>query len=85
MASLVARVVRNVPVMDDAKDGWERPNEMTPEEKRRDQLLSAPGAVEGDAAPRIEVSEHDGITRIDIAPDAELRPGNPYEPVQDDR
>lgn len=53
--------------------------DMTPEEKRRDQLLSAPGAVESDADPRIEVTEHDGVTRIDIAPDAAVRPGNPYE------
>ena len=58
---------------------------MTPEEKRRDQLLSAPGAVESDADPRIEVSEHDGNTRIDIASDAAVRPGNPYEePDADD-
>ena len=54
-------------------------SDMTPEEKRRDQLLSAPGAVESDADPRIEVTEHDGVTRIDIAPDAAVRPGNPYE------
>jgi hypothetical protein len=53
--------------------------EMTPEQKRRDQLLAAPGAVESDADPRIEVSEHNGNTRIDIAPDAAVRPGNPYE------
>ncbi len=58
---------------------------MTPDEKRRDQLLAAPGAVESDAAPRIEVSKHDGVTRIDIAPDAEVRPGNPYDQVADDR
>ena len=54
-------------------------SDMTPEEKRRDQLLSAPGAVESDADPRIEVTEHDGVTRIDIAPDAAVRPGNPYD------
>lgn len=52
---------------------------MTDDEKRRDQLLSAPGAVESDADPRIDVSEHDGNTRIDIAADAQVRPGNPYE------
>ena len=39
---------------------------MTSEEKRHDQLTSAPEATEADAAPRIEVSEHDGNTRIDI-------------------
>jgi hypothetical protein len=54
-------------------------SDMTPEQKRRDQLLAAPGAVESDADPRIEVTEHDGVTRIDIAPDAAVRPGNPYE------
>lgn len=54
-------------------------DEMTPEQKRRDQLLAAPGAVESDADPRIVVSEHDGVTRIDIAPDAAVRPGNPHE------
>ena len=59
------------------------PTGMTPEEKRRDQLLSAPGAVESDADPRIEVSEHDVNTRIDIAPDAAVRPGNPFEDPDD--
>jgi len=49
--------------------------EMTPEEKRRDQLTAAPEATEADAAPRIEVTEHEGNTRIDIAPDAPVRPG----------
>lgn len=60
-------------------------DEMTDEEKRRDQLLAAPNAVESDAAPRIEVTEHDGVTRIDIAPDAPVRPGNPLEtPAESD-
>lgn len=45
------------------------------EENRHDQLTSAPDATEADAAPRIEVSEHDGNTRIDILPDAAVRPG----------
>jgi hypothetical protein len=49
--------------------------EMTSEEKRHDQLTAAPDATEADAAPRIEVSERDGVTRIDIAPDAAVRPG----------
>lgn len=49
--------------------------DMTSEEKRRDQLLAAPEAVESDAAPRIEVSKHDGNTRIDIADTAAVRPG----------
>jgi hypothetical protein len=50
-------------------------DEMTRAEKRHDQLTAAPDATEADAAPRIEVSEHDGNTRIDIVPDAAVRPG----------
>ena len=49
--------------------------EMTSEEKRHDQLTAAPDATEADAAPRIEVTERDGVTHIDIAPDAAVRPG----------
>ena len=49
---------------------------MTAEEKRRDQLLRAEGSTEADAAPRIVVSDHDGVTRIDIADDAVVRPGD---------
>jgi len=45
------------------------------EENRHDQLTSAPDATEEDAAPRIDVSEHDGNTRVDIRDDAEVRPG----------
>ncbi len=45
------------------------------EEKRHDQLTTAPDATEEDAAARIEVTEKDGVTRIDIAEDAEVRPG----------
>jgi hypothetical protein len=48
---------------------------MSDDEKRHDQLTTAPKAVESDAAPRIEVSEHDGVTRIDIADTAAVRPG----------
>ena len=77
----VAGIVR---IMDE-KDRVGGPHEMTPDEKRRDQLLAAPGAVESDAAPRIQVSEHDGVTRIDIAADAPVRPGNPYEEPESDR
>lgn len=52
----------------------DREHEMTREEKRRDQLLAAPDAVEEDAAPRIDVTERDGVTRIDIRDDAQVRP-----------
>lgn len=55
--------------------GGHAPDAMTDEEKRHDQLTSAPDATEEDAAPRIEVSEHDGVTRVDILDDAAVRPG----------
>ena len=45
-------------------------------EKRRDQLTTAPKAVESDAAPRVDVTEQDGgVTRIDVAETASVRPG----------
>ncbi|GLJ80897.1 MULTISPECIES: multidrug transporter [Microbacterium] len=47
----------------------------TDEGKRREELLRAGGSTEADAAPRIETSEHDGVTRIDIADTAAVRPG----------
>ncbi len=50
---------------------------MTPDEKRHDQLATAPKASEEDAAPRIVTSEHNGATRIDVADTAVVRPGNP--------
>jgi len=51
---------------------------MTDDEKRRDQLLRLSGSTEEDAAPRITVEETDeGITRIDIADTAAVRPGDP--------
>lgn len=58
----------------DLRDGDES-DDMSAEEKRRDQLLRAEGSTEADAAPRIEVSEHDGVTRIDVAEGAAVRPG----------
>lgn len=55
---------------------------MTHEEKRHDQLTSAPKATEADAAPRFDVSEHDGVTRIDVRDDAAVRPGpGPGDPA----
>jgi len=56
---------------------------MTDEDKRRDQLLSAPNAVESDADPRIDVTHHDGVTRIDIRDDADVRPGDPTKEPRD--
>jgi len=51
---------------------------MTDDEKRRDQLLRLSGSTEEDAAPRITVEETDeGVTRIDIAETAAVRPGDP--------
>lgn len=49
--------------------------EMTSAEKRHDQLTTAPDATEADAEPRIEVTHHDGVTRLDVARDADVRPG----------
>lgn len=67
-------------------ENHESHDEMSREQKRHDQLTSAPDATEADAAPRVEVSEHDGTTRIDILPDAAVRPGpGPgAEPAGDD-
>ncbi|MBM7410294.1 hypothetical protein JOE38_000117 [Clavibacter michiganensis] len=45
-------------------------------EKRHEQLTTAPKAVESDAAPRIDVTEEEGgVTRIDVAETASVRPG----------
>lgn len=51
------------------------PSPMSPEQKRRDQLLRAEHSTEADAAPRIRVSEHEGNVRIDVADTAAVRPG----------
>jgi hypothetical protein len=52
--------------------------EMSDDEKRHDQLTTAPKASEEDADPRITVTEEsDGVTRIDVADTAVVRPGNP--------
>lgn len=51
------------------------PHDMSDEEKRRDQLTSAPEATEEDAKPRIDVTHRDGVTRIDVRHDAPVRPG----------
>lgn len=59
------------------RGGMDTTDEMTDDEKRRDQLTAAPNATEDDAKPRIVVSEHDGHTRIDIAEDAPVRPSDP--------
>jgi len=49
---------------------------MTDDEKRHDQLTTAPKAVESDADPRIDITESaDGPTRIDVRDDAVVRPG----------
>jgi hypothetical protein len=50
--------------------------EMTPEDKRHDQLTRAPKSDESDAAPRITVTKApSGAKRIDIAETAKVRPG----------
>ena len=51
-------------------------DDMSAEEKRHDQLITAPKSTERDAAPRIDVTEDsDGPTRIDVRDDAIVRPG----------
>jgi hypothetical protein len=52
-------------------------DDMTDAQKRHDQLTRAPKSSEEDAAPRITTHEHDGVTRIDVAETAVVRPGNP--------
>lgn len=55
---------------------------MSENDDRHDQLTSAPKSTEADAAPRIDVSEHDGTTRIDVRDDAAVRPGpGPGDPA----
>lgn len=50
--------------------------EKTFDEKRHDQLTTAPKASEADAAPRVTVAEEaDGVKRIDVADTAAVRPG----------
>jgi len=49
---------------------------MTADEKRHDQLTRAPKSDESDAAPRITTEDRgDGVTRIDVADTAKVRPG----------
>jgi len=47
----------------------------TQENERHDQLTTAPDADDDDAAPRVTVTKREGVTRVDIAEDAEVRPG----------
>ncbi|MCP2635732.1 hypothetical protein K0817_004025 [Microbacterium sp. HD4P20] len=67
----------------DRDEGTSDPTGMTHDEKRRDQLLAAPGAVESDADPRIDVTHRPGVTRIDIRDDADVRPGDPTKDPED--
>lgn len=49
---------------------------MSHRDDRADQLTTAPAADEGDAAPRIDVTEaENGRRRIDVRDDADVRPG----------
>ena len=51
------------------------------DEKRHDQLTTAPKSTDADAAPRIDVTEKpDGVTRIDVRDDAAFRPGKGNAP-----
>jgi hypothetical protein len=54
-------------------------SDKTFDEKRHDQLTTAPKADEADAAPRVEVRQQaDGVKRIDVADTAAVRPGEPH-------
>jgi hypothetical protein len=60
-----------------ASDGTGAQGEPTFEQKRHDELTSAPNSSEEDAAPRIDVTvTEDGTTRIDWRDDAVVRPGD---------
>jgi hypothetical protein len=51
-------------------------NQMSDDEKRHDQLTTAPKADESDANPRVDITTRaDGVTRIDVRDDAKVRPG----------
>ncbi len=61
-------------------DGIANTGEMDDDEKRHDQLRRASGSTNADEAPRITVTEkEDGVTRIDVADTAAVRPGEPDE------
>jgi hypothetical protein len=51
-------------------------DEMSDAEKRHDQYTRAPKSTEADAAPRVEITKlENGVTRIDVADTAVVRPG----------
>ena len=53
-------------------------DQMSDDEKRHDQLTRAPKSSEEDAAPRIVAEQKPGgVTRINVADTAVVRPGNP--------
>lgn len=63
-------------------DDRTRTDEMSADEKRHDQLTRAPKSDESDAAPRITTEQRgDGVTRIDVADTAKVRPGRSDEGV----
>lgn len=68
-----SRTVENV----DTSDSRALTDEMTDDEKRTDQLTRAPKSDPEDAAPRITTTQLGGVTRIDVADTAAVRPGNP--------
>lgn len=53
------------------------------DEKRHDQLTTAPKSDEGDAAPRVRVTETGRGKRIDVAGTAAVRPGADPDTVAD--
>ena len=60
-----------------ARDDSTLADRMTDDEKRTDQLTRAPKSDPEDVAPRITTTQLGGVTRIDVADSAVVRPGNP--------
>ena len=51
------------------------PSEPDPDDESAEEIVNPE-----DLPAQIEVTEHDGTTRIDIAEDAAVRPGDPGDP-----
>jgi hypothetical protein len=49
---------------------------VTDQDRRRDQLTTAPAATEEDAAPRVDVDTSEpGVRKVTVRDDAAVRPG----------
>lgn len=74
-----SRSVDDVDIPEPSPHADEMPSvdQMTDDEKRTDQLTRDPKSGPEDAAPRITTTQLGGVTRIDVADTAVVRPGNP--------